>query len=129
MSATAYVVEDHAIVREMVTAHVNGVPGVRVCGSAASAEAALGEIETLRPDVVLIDLSLPGMSGLELVRRIRERIEGVACLVVSGHAEPMYRTQARAAGCHGFVLKDEPDELAAAVRAVLAGAAYEPPSG
>ncbi len=93
----------------------------RVLGTAASAEDALQALPALEPDLVLVDVSLPGASGLQLVEGLRAGRPGLKTLVVSGHSETRYARAALAAGAGGFVTKDDPDQLLEAVRTVLRG--------
>ena len=118
MTTGVYIVENHDVVREVVASYLARMEGVVVCGQADSAERALPDIARLRPDVVLIDLSLPGMSGLDLLRELSARHPDVACVVLTGHAEPGYRDRALAAGARAFVLKDDPANLETALRSL-----------
>lgn len=120
MKATAYIVDDHDLVREVVAECLTRVAGVEVCGASSSAEEALPEIEALRPALLVVDAALPGMSGLELVRDVTARFPGTACIVLTGKSSPSLRRRAHAAGSRAFVLKNDPDELIAAVRRILA---------
>lgn len=96
------------------------VPEFKVVGQAASAEAALTQLEALRPDLCLVDLSLPGMSGLELVGHLARMQPEMRCLVVTGHSDSMYRLAALAAGAAGYVTKDDPEAVLLAVHELLA---------
>jgi DNA-binding NarL/FixJ family response regulator len=74
---------------------------------------------------VLIDVSLPGMSGIELVERLIERHSGLRCLIVSGHREKQYAQQSLAVGAHGYIVKRSViDELTAGIRQVMRGETY-----
>ena len=99
-------------------------PEWRVLGAAASAEEALQTLATPYPDLVLVDVSLPGMSGLKLVERLCGQRPGLRTLMVSGHGETLYARAALAAGACGFVTKDDPDQLLVAVRTVLGGETF-----
>ena len=94
-------------------------PDLTVVAEAESAELALAQLERLEPDLVLTDLSLPGASGLELVRVLASQRPELRCLVVTTHVENHYRIAALAAGAVGFVVKDDPDEVLGAVRRAL----------
>lgn len=116
-----FLVEDHATMREMLTMLVKRTPGFEVCGEASSAENALLEIPSLKPDIVLIDVSLPGMNGIELARRLRPEFPDLPILFVSGHAESVYAGQARQVGAQGYTMKGDPVAILKALRCVLDG--------
>ena len=118
-----YLVEDHPLMREATTDYLE-VKDARICGEAATAEEALERVEEARPDVILVDTSLPGASGIDFVVALRERGVTVPCIMLSGHGEPAYVRKAFAAGAIGYVLKGDPRELPGAIRDVLAGREY-----
>ena len=99
-------------------------PKWRVLGVAASAEDALQTLSAVDPDLVLVDVSLPGMSGLKLVERLCVQRPGVKTLMVSGHSETLYARAALAGGARGFVTKDDPDQLLHAAQTVLNGETF-----
>lgn len=122
-----YIVEDHPIMRETLQDYLALDADLEICGMAESAEAALEALEAAAPDVVVIDLSLPGRSGLELVGEVGERW-GTPCIILSGHGERTYVGRALACGALGYVLKGNPREIAPAIRQVLKGEIYVSPS-
>ena len=122
-----FIVEDHALMREIVEAYVTGQPALSVCGTASTGEEALGLLPC-GADLVLVDISLPGMSGIDLIRTIRTRWPDLACLVCSGHDEAVYVERALAAGARGYVAKGNPAELADGLRCILSGIDYLSPS-
>lgn len=124
MSSRIYIVEDNDIVREMLSIFVSDLPDLSVCGAAASAEEALSEIPSAKPDLLLVDLSLPQMNGAELIGVARQRWPDLPSLVLSGHGEAAYVERARAAGARGYVLKGNPYELPDAIQCVLQGSEY-----
>lgn len=128
MGRKVYIVEDNEIVREMLSEFVTLVCNLDVCGSAPSAEQALEEVHTSGASIVLVDVSLPTMSGIELVQEIASRWPDLACLVVSGHQETTYVNRAFAAGARGYVIKGNPDELKEGLTAVLGGDSFISPS-
>jgi DNA-binding NarL/FixJ family response regulator len=99
----------------------------RVIGEAGSAEAALEQLTTLQVDLCLVDLSLPGMNGIQLIQKLQDQEPALRCLVVTGHNDPMYEAAALSAGAAGYVTKGDPEAVLEAVRRVLgtAGGAGE----
>lgn len=119
-----FVVEDHAVMRQVLREAVERQPECEFAGAAASAEDALAAIDQAPIDLVLVDVSLPKMSGLEFVRMLSQRSPELACLMVSGHVDPGYAKQALEAGACGYVIKGRPDDLAAGIRAAITGFQY-----
>lgn len=117
-------VEDHGIVREGVRRLLTA-DGESEIMEAASGQEALAHYRRERPDIVLLDLNLPGMTGLEVLRRLKAEDEEACVLVFTMHAEPIYAQRALQAGARGYVSKSAPaDELVTAVRRVAAGGRY-----
>lgn len=120
-----YIVEDHPVFREGLVQILNHEADLTVRGEAGSAETAFKEIVRLRPDLVLVDISLPGRSGLELIRQIRAVNKEVKILVVSMHDEAVYADRALRAGADGYIMKQEDfGEILRAMRDVLSGLIY-----
>jgi two-component system response regulator NreC len=123
------VVDDHAVVREGLRHVLTASEGFSVVGEAANATEALGLAETVRPDVVLLDLTMPGISGLEAAAELRRRASGARILVLSMHEQDEYVLAAVRGGADGYILKDaSPAELRAAIRTVGAGGEYFSPT-
>jgi DNA-binding NarL/FixJ family response regulator len=120
MPTRVYIVEDHPVMRETLRDYLALSPDLELCGEASDAATASEELEAARPDVVVVDLSLPGRNGLELVEEIHARW-GTPCVVLSGHGERTYVGKAFAAGARGYVLKGNPADLPVAIREVLNG--------
>lgn len=117
------IADDHAFYREGL-ARLLRQYGIDVVGEAPDGEVAIRLVEETRPDVVLLDLRMPGVSGLQAVQRLAEGGSSVRVLVVSVSAEESDVTGAIAAGASGYVLKDEPvEEVIAGIRAAAAGGA------
>jgi len=114
--------DDHAVVRAGLRALLTTLDGVDVVGEAADGEAAVREAQLLHPDVVLMDLRMPGLDGVEATRRIVAQVPGTAVLVLTLYEDDATVHTAMAAGARGYLLKDvEQEELIAAIRAVAAG--------
>jgi DNA-binding NarL/FixJ family response regulator len=120
-----FLAEDHPVSAEGLVEILKSEPGLAVCGQAASAEEALRAIPGLKPDLVLVDITLPGMSGLELIKRLRRKYPEIKLLVISMRGEQFYAARVLRAGGDGYVMKQEdPDEIIDAIRDVLAGRIY-----
>lgn len=125
MMTRIFIVEDHEVIRESLRMMLEMEEDLQVCGEADSGEAAFGAVAGAAPDLVLIDVSLPGMSGIELVERLVERQPDVRCLMVSGHREIQYAQQALAVGAQGYIVKNSIiDELIDGIRHVMRGDRY-----
>jgi DNA-binding NarL/FixJ family response regulator len=117
------VVDDHALHRDGTRQILQAHPDLQVVGDADSGELALAVINQLRPDVVLMDIRLPGMNGIEATRRVTQHHPDVRVLIVSAYDEDEYVRGALAAGAAGYLRKTAPgEELVQAVRAVAGGA-------
>jgi DNA-binding NarL/FixJ family response regulator len=120
-----FIVEDHPIFRAGLTQLVNGEPGLRVSGNAATAAKALQDIRRLKPELVLVDIGLPGKNGLELIKALRVKDKKIKLLVISMHDEALYADRVLRAGGDGYVMKQEdPAEIIEAIQDVLAGRTY-----
>lgn len=118
-------VDDHAVVRAGYRALLQSAPEIEVAAEADSGELACRRFAELAPDVVIMDLSLPGIGGLEATRRIVQRDAAARVLVFSMHEDPMFVERALAAGARGYVTKSSaPRVLVAAVKQVAAGGRY-----
>ncbi|MGH7644646.1 MAG: response regulator [Gemmatimonadales bacterium] len=119
------VVDDHAVVREGIRSVLVAQPGFRVVGAAADASEALALAERHEPDVVLLDITMPGESGLTVASRLRDLLPATRVLVLSMHDRTEYVLEAVRAGASGYLLKDaSPATLREAVGAVHRGEAY-----
>jgi DNA-binding NarL/FixJ family response regulator len=118
-------VDDHPLVREWLTNMINEEPGFEVCGSASNTHEALGLIGTLLPRIVIVDISLDGGSGLELIKDVKAIHPKVDMIVLSMHDEMLYAERAMRAGAAGYVMKREAtDKVLEAIQAVLQGGSY-----
>ena len=116
--------DDHPVVRQGLGALINSLDGFEVVGQAADGEAAVRETQLTRPDVVIMDISMPGLSGIEATQRIRTAVPSTAVLVLTMHDDDDTVFAAMQAGASGYLLKGaEQQEIADALRAVVAGQA------
>lgn len=122
-------VDDHAVVRAGLRSLLAGHPGIAVVGEAGDGAEALDQVARLRPDVVLMDLAMRGMSGLEATAALTRSGGTARVLCLTMHEDEAYFFHALQAGASGYVLKESsPDELLAAIRAVHQGGVYFQPT-
>jgi DNA-binding NarL/FixJ family response regulator len=123
------IVDDHALVREGMQRILEVEPDLKVAGTASSTSEALSLVESVNPDIVVSDLTLPDQSGLELIKNLRVLHPKLPVLVVSMHDENVYAERVLSAGGRGYLMKDSAVEnIAAAIRTVLAGGVYVSPA-
>jgi two-component system, NarL family, invasion response regulator UvrY len=123
------IADDHAAVRRAVQEIVRDEGDLCVVGEAQNAEEILAFMRTHDADVIVLDISLPGRSGLEVLRQLQYEHPGVPVLVMSVHDESPYAVYAMKAGAAGYVPKQTaPDELVRAIRTVVSGMRYVSPS-
>jgi DNA-binding NarL/FixJ family response regulator len=123
--ARIFLVEDHPVFRDGLAKLLDGEGDLTVCGEAGDARQALKSIIKLKPDLAVVDLGLPGKSGLELIKEIRARKLAIKLLVVSMFDEALYAQRVLRAGGDGYIMKQEdPQEIILAIRDVLAGHIY-----
>lgn len=122
-----YLIDDHHVVRQAVVEMLGAESDVRVVGQSGDARIALDAIERDRPDVVIVDLKLPGMSGLAAIKEIRSRAPSAGIIVFSMYDNPAYVNESIHRGARGYVLKSaSKSDLLRAVRAVFNDGAYFP---
>ncbi len=120
-----FLVEDHPVFRDGLAKLLNAEADLTVCGEAGDAKTGLKNIRKLRPDLAVVDLGLPGKSGLELIKEVRAAKLPVKLLVVSMFDEALYAQRVLRAGGDGYIMKQEdPEEIISAIRDVLAGHIY-----
>jgi DNA-binding NarL/FixJ family response regulator len=118
-------VEDHPMFREHLAQLIDRNLGMEVCGEADNIQDAMNLIEEKNPDIAIVDLSLKGSSGLELVKDIKARRAKVDVLVLSMHEEELYAERALRAGAKGYITKNEASsEIIEAIRCVMNGEVY-----
>jgi DNA-binding NarL/FixJ family response regulator len=119
------IVDDHPILRHGIAQLITRESDFTVCGEAGSYDEALGLLTSREVDLMLIDLSLEGQSGLDLIRAVRERKPQVRCLVLSMHDERLHAERALRAGARGYLMKQEATrKIVAALRQVREGRIY-----
>ena len=122
-------VDDHALVREGIRSSLERYAKIKAVGEAVNGKEALRKCKELRPDVVLMDLNMPEMSGLEATPLIRVSFPETKIIVLTVHDNKEYIFKILRAGAHGYVLKDtSPEELVRAIEAVVQGGAFFSPS-
>lgn len=118
-------VDDHPIMRHGLAQLIRAEEGLDVCGEAGSAKEAMHVVERLKPDLVIVDLTLPDKNGLELLKDIHAQHPHLTCIVLSMHDETLYAERALRAGARGYVMKEAAAEhLVGAIRRVLGGGLY-----
>jgi DNA-binding NarL/FixJ family response regulator len=124
-----FLVDDHPLVREWLAGLVALEADLEVCGQAEDAPAALAAVPVTRPDIVVVDLTLPRSSGLELIKDLRAQFPALRLLVLSMHDEASVAERALRAGAHGYAVKRESGpHIIGAIRAVLAGKFHASPA-
>jgi DNA-binding NarL/FixJ family response regulator len=120
-----FIVDDHPIVRQGLALLINREPDLVVCGAAEEANSALHGIESLKPHVVVVDISLNGPDGLDLLKSIRTRDPNLPVLILSMLDELLYAERALRAGASGYIMKHEATEqVLVALRRILGGEIY-----
>jgi two-component system response regulator NreC len=128
MSVRLLLVDDHKMMREGLAALLHDVPDIQIVGEASDGREALDLIRTLHPDVVVMDVGMPELNGVEATRRIRAEFEGVRVIALSTHTDKRYVHHMLEAGANGYVLKiSAHEELIRAVRAASQGRTYLSP--
>jgi len=124
-----FLADDHAVVREGLKALINGQAGMEVVGEAADGRTACARAREMRPDVVVMDVSMPEMNGVQATRQLRSQCPDVKVLALTVHEERSYLRELMEAGASGYVLKrSAAEDLVHAVRVVARGDVYLDPS-
>src|SRR5580700_5806964 len=120
-----FIVDDHPIVRQGLALLINREPDLAVCGDAEEAGSALDRIEELKPDLVVLDISLNGPDGLDLLKTIRARDLNLPVLILSMMDEVLYAERGLRAGANGYIMKQQATEqVLVAIRRILGGEIY-----
>ena len=124
-----FLADDHLILREGIRALLEKVPDIEMVGEAADGEAAISSIEQLMPDVVLMDITMPGINGLEATRLIKQRYPQIKVLILTMHETDQYLSEMLSAGASGYIVKTtDSKELISAIREVNQGDVHLYPS-
>ena len=119
------VVDDHPIVRQGLALLINREPDLTVCGEAEDAHAAIQAVALAKPDILIVDISLNGPDGLDLLKDVRMRYPELPVLILSMHDESVYAERALRAGAQGYIMKQEATEkVLVAVRRILSHEIY-----
>lgn len=122
MGTRVVVADDHLLVRAGITTLLGDIHDVEVVGEASDGAEAVKRVAELNPDILFLDLTMPGMSGFEVLAHVNEAQPGVRIVILSMHDTPEHVLRALKLGASGYMLKDVfPDELAQAIRAVNKG--------
>ena len=125
MPITVFIADDHPVMHEGLTHLLHAQEDIRVVGVAADGRDAVRQVSQLHPDVVIADIAMPEMNGIEATRQIRERSPDTQVLILSMHSTPDHLFHALEAGARGYILKENAGgEIVNAVRAVHAGERY-----
>ena len=125
MTVRLVIVDDHSLVRDGLRARLAVVPGLEVVGEAASGAEALDLAQKVAPDLMLVDVGMRGMNGIDLANALRQQHPSIRVLMLSMYDNREYVVSAIRAGARGYVLKESPtEEILAAIREVTAGGSY-----
>jgi DNA-binding NarL/FixJ family response regulator len=115
-----FVLDDHPIIRSGLTMLINREPDLAVCGDAEEMSTALHLIDSLRPDILVVDISLNGPDGLDVLKHVRTKDPSLPVLILSMHDETLYAERALRAGANGYIMKQEATErVLVALRRIL----------
>ena len=126
---TCLIVDDHEVVREGLRLSLSRAPHIRVVGEASDGASAVALAERRRPDVVVMDIRMPGMDGLEATREIRERVPDTSVLIFTAYSERSLLTRGLESGARGYILKEAPHQtLVRAIEKVAGGDSFVDPA-
>ncbi len=125
MTTRIFLADDHVIFREGLRAQLDGVEGMEVVGEAGDGRQAVKLAEKIKPDVIVLDISMPLLNGIESTRQIIKAVPKARVIILSMHKDRQYITEALKAGALGYIAKEESfDRLVAAIKTVLKGKIY-----
>lgn len=124
-----FIIDDHPVIRHGVSSVLSKQPDMEIIGEAQDAKSALKSLQSLRPDVIVLDITLKGISGIDLIPRIREKLENSLIVIYSMHKTPNHIQRAIKAGARGYVFKsDDIKDLIAGIRDIRDGKIYLSPN-
>lgn len=125
MQGKIFIVDDHPVVRRGYASIISRESDLEVCGEASSGQEALEKIPETHPDLILADILMEGMSGIELIKHVEAQEFDMPVLVISMHDESLYAERALEAGAMGYIMKDEVDTVIIdAIHTILQGGLY-----
>ena len=125
MAISILIVDDHAMIRMLLKRHLHQQADFTVVGEAEDGEEGIAKAELLGPDVILMDVAMPGMDGIEATRQICQRIPGAKVLILTLYASSENCSRALQSGALGYILKDSADEeVVTAIRTIATGEHY-----
>jgi len=129
MTTRIYIVDDHPLVRQGLSQIVASESDMEICGEAEDSPAAIRGVGEANPDAIIVDISLKGANGLELIKNLKAIHEDIPILVFSMHDETIFAQRALRAGAKGYVMKKEsPSKIVDAIRKIIQGEIYVSPS-
>lgn len=129
MPTRILIADDHGVLRAGLRALLNSQPGLEVIGEAADGPTALRQALELRPDIVLLDLSMPGLDGIQVTRQLKQACPEVRALILTGHEDESLLREAIHAGALGYIVKRAVEtELLSAIHAIASGNLYVHPA-
>jgi DNA-binding NarL/FixJ family response regulator len=124
-----FLAEDHTIVRKGLRSLLEHDSGIKIVGEAEDGREAIRKVEKLQPDVVVMDIAMPGLNGLEATRQIIKRFPGIKIIILTVHVNEEYVMQSLRSGASGYLVKKAaPDDLIMAIKAVYKGESFLSPS-
>lgn len=121
---SVFLVEDHAVLRDVLQEYIGSMPAVEKCSTAADGGSALEAMDDGPPDFMLIDMTLPDMTGIELIRELKRRHPALQMAILSGHRSEKYARDALEAGADGYLVKGDLIEIERGFKAIRAGQRY-----
>jgi DNA-binding NarL/FixJ family response regulator len=122
---TILITDDHTLIRQTWSFVLNSTPGLKVIAECGSAEEAIEKAKSLHPDIVIMDINLPGMNGIEATKQLRKFSPGSKILGISHHNQPVYAREMMHMGASGYITKNSPkEEMIKAIQEIYAGKRY-----
>lgn len=124
-----FIADDHPVVRAGIKQILAEAPDIELCGEAESGQEVLDKLGTCKPDVLILDIAMPGRNGIETLKRVTDTSPNIAVIILSMHPEDQYAIRLLKSGASGYLTKEcAPDQLVSAVRKVTGGRKYISPA-